>query len=96
MTSRLEIDGEYIRDSMLTNSEAWSNVTEAELNHKCFETVDLMLLPSSLVHRFLKNNLKLETKEYWVSTALHDLKKLEINLESLKLNQLRKQMLTIY
>ena len=43
---------------MLTNSEAWSNVTEAELNHKCFETVDLMIYPSSLVHRFFEKQFE--------------------------------------
>ena len=49
-----------------------------------------MLLPSSLVHRFFENNLKLETKEYWVSTALHDLKKLEINLEFSEIKSMKK------
>ena len=108
--------------SMLTNSEAWYHVTEAELNFH--ETVDLMLLrcilkapkatpkemfflelgcvpfrdtirkkrlsflhyilneePSSLVHSFFKKQFETRNKKDWVSTALDDLKKLEINLE---------------
>ena len=117
--------------SMLTNSEAWYNVTEAELNF--LETVDLMLLrsilkapkatpkemfflelgcvpfrdtirkkrlsflhyilneePSSLVHSFFKKQFETRNKKDWVSTALDDLKKLEINLEFSEIKSMKK------
>ena len=46
---------------MLPNSEAWYNVTEAALN--VFETVDLMLLPSSLVHGFFEQKFETRNKK---------------------------------
>ena len=46
--------------------------------------------PSSLVHSFFKKQFETRNKKDWVSTALDDLKKLEINLEFSEIKSMKK------